>query len=73
MRRGAESAADKYGSLANGAPVKDENSGDIETRSCLTTRNDGRIRILANNETDWKVRYSGPGYVDQGYEALRSG
>lgn len=49
----AESAAGKYGEMANGAPVRDEDSDRVETRHCLTTRNDGRIRITANNSTSW--------------------
>ncbi len=52
----------KYGQVANGEVVMNEIAEEGEERFVLTTRSDGRIRIQANNETDWRASHR-PNYT----------
>jgi len=54
----------KYGDIANGATVENESTGETNERKVLTTRSDGRIRIQANSNNDWKVSHS-PGLTEE--------
>lgn len=52
----------KYGQVANGEAVMNELTDEEEERFVLTTRSDGRIRIQANNNTDWVASHR-PNYT----------
>lgn len=57
-------ANDKYRELTEGDYVYHEGEDhQVGPRYVLTTRNDGRIRIRANNKEDWKVSIYGTNYA----------
>lgn len=56
-------ATTEYGRLANGAPVEHEATGNTTTRSVVTTRNDGRVRIQASNRDLWEISVYGRDYA----------
>lgn len=53
----------KYGSEASGTFVLDEQSEERELRKVISTNSDGRIRVQANNESDWDVSIYGRDYA----------
>ena len=53
----------KYGSEANGAPVYNEETEEWEQRKVVSTNANGRIRLQANSESDWRARISGRDYA----------
>lgn len=53
----------KYGRLTNGKTVYDENQDTYVSRKVLSTNNDGRIRIQANNGSDWSASMYGRDYA----------
>lgn len=53
----------KYGSEANGTSVYNEETETWDERQVVSTNADGRIRLQANNEADWRVRISGRDYA----------
>ena len=55
--------SDKYGSEANGTSVYNEETEESVDRYVVSTNSDGRIRLQANNESDWRVRVSGRNYA----------
>lgn len=55
----------KYGPLANGKFVMNENTETGNIRSVVSTNSDGRIRIQANNEDDWWVTVYGRDYASE--------
>ncbi len=54
----------KYNDVANGAEVSYEYNGESEERKVITTRNDGRVKLLANNSDDCEVSVWGTNYAD---------
>lgn len=57
-------ASSEYSGIANGVKVEHENTGNIGERNVVTTRQDGRIRIQANNDDDWNVSIYGRDYAN---------
>lgn len=55
----------KYGSEANGVSVYNEETDVQNERKVVSTNADGRIRLQANNESDWRVRVSGRDYASK--------
>ncbi|MFC7098853.1 MBL fold metallo-hydrolase [Halobaculum marinum] len=55
----------KYGNLANGAAVENEQSGETRERFVVSTNSDGRIRIQANNHSDWTASVYGRDYASE--------
>lgn len=53
----------KYGSETNGAFVYNQRTNEKEWRKIVSTNSDGRIRIQANNESDWDVSIYGRDYA----------
>ncbi|MFC3958659.1 ComEC/Rec2 family competence protein [Halovivax cerinus] len=64
-------ATTDYYSHATGVPVEHEDTGNMETRYVLTTRNDGRIRIQASNPDTWVVSVFGRDYASQKADTKR--
>lgn len=59
------SATQKYREIANGMVVEHEDTGNKRTRSVVTTRSDGRIRIQASRPDSWEVTVYGRDYSSQ--------
>ena len=53
----------KYSSETNGAFVYNQQTDETEWRKVVSTNSDGRIRIQANNESDWDVGIYGRDYA----------
>lgn len=54
----------KYGNLTNGKLVLDEQEDEMRFRKVVSTNNDGRIRIQANDDNDWDVKIYGRNYAN---------
>lgn len=57
-------ATESYSDVANGKGVTNEETGETEERYVLTTRANGRIRIEANNDEDWRASFYGKDYAE---------
>ncbi|MUV60217.1 hypothetical protein [Halobacterium sp. CBA1126] len=63
--------SDKYGQEANGASVYYEDTEEWKERKVVSTNADGRIRLQANNETDWRALVYGGNYASSKASSTR--